>query len=338
MIRVADNCGLSRLDTVAVYSLRRLTRSDGAPFAAALDVYLDTIPPRIRTDTNEIAFWTDEYCRRFEDQLYIFAFYAADRVIGYAELAYFRDERVLVIDYLAISPSHRRNNVFFEFAEHIRRYLRAESLDIHYAVAEVAYDDDANPGPHAASLVRLLKLEGFRVAKAPYYQPRLSKENLESELPALLLISGGDESVRRLKTATYMQIVRTIYVKHYLRWTSMYGPATLAQNQAYINELLRRIEAALGHRTTIDLNGYAEVLAGSSTEVTVEAERNVATNAVIMALTLALSLATGTPPLGVSTALWIILGVGVAVALGVWPYPARRAWLWRHLRVSRRHK
>ena len=59
-------------------------------------------------------------------------------------------------------------------------------------------------------MTRLFKMQGFRVIRAPYRQPRLVLEDAESEMCADLLIYSTN-SLERLRTDTYLSIVHAIY-------------------------------------------------------------------------------------------------------------------------------
>ena len=59
--------------------------------------------------------------------------------MGYAEAAYFPTERLLIFDYLVIDEIYRRNNVFFEFVDHLKRFFEDAHPNYRYAVVEVGY-------------------------------------------------------------------------------------------------------------------------------------------------------------------------------------------------------
>src|SRR5579872_2925022 len=121
------------------YVLRRFEASSDPDFPAALLLYVRNTPVPARTDTNEITYWVDHFLERFGNPFYVFGFYRDRELVGYAEAAYLTKPHLIVLDYLVIDEPHRRNNVFFEFVDHLKQYLESAHPDYHYAVAEVCY-------------------------------------------------------------------------------------------------------------------------------------------------------------------------------------------------------
>jgi len=76
----------------------------------------------------------------------------------------------MVFDYLVIDKGSRRNNVFFEFVDHLKRYLEEAHPEYRYAVVEVCYGPGQRyPSPEACLLTRLLKVQGFLVARGAIF-------------------------------------------------------------------------------------------------------------------------------------------------------------------------
>jgi len=243
----------------STYRLKRFVSSHDPGFAEALLLYVRNTPAAERTESNEIAFWLEEFGRGHDCVLYVFGFYRDEQLVGFAEVSYFFAEHLLVFDYLVLDAEQRRNNVFYEFVDHLRRYLEGTHPEYRYAVAEVCYGpNEQNPWPQAHLIVRLLKLQGFHVVHAPYFQPRLLLDDPESEMRADLLIycSGGIESLR---VETYLAIVRAIYFKYYLPWNC----GILEDGQAYeshLQEVFAKIERSLHGMRTIVVNGHKLLL------------------------------------------------------------------------------
>lgn len=200
------------------YRLKRFLSTTDTDFAAALMLYVRNTPHAIRTNSNEISSWLDHPPSTFGGTFYVFGFYRDRKLIGYSEASYFPAEELLVFDYIAIDEGKRGNHVFFEFVDHLRRYLEGLHPEYRYAIAEVAHGfGDQQPSQDSRLLTRLLKLQGFRVIRAPYFQPRLAVNDVESEMPADLLILSTSSS-DRIQVDTYLRIVRTVYFEYYLPW------------------------------------------------------------------------------------------------------------------------
>lgn len=241
------------------YMLRRFTSSSDLDFSSALLLYVRNTAANIRTDTNEITHWLDTFSTKFEDRFYVFGFYHNDQLVGFAEAAYFREERLFVIDYLVVDEGARRSGVFNEFVDQLRFYLEDAHPDYRYGLAEVAYGSDGpNPSQESALVIRLLKMQGFSLVRAPYYQPRLMYDYAESEIRAELLIYSRTP-LEHIKTETYLSIVRTIYYKYYFRWKTVV-PDSAEEYKKHLDRLFAQIQSKVGKRQSIAINGHQAIL------------------------------------------------------------------------------
>ncbi len=242
--------------------LRRFENTLDPDFAAALLLYARNTPPSSRTDTNEISYWLERFHKHTGDYFYVFGFYRNSELVGYAEVAYLRKVQTFALDYIVIEASQRRNNVFYEFLDHIRNYLELAHPEYRFGMAEVCYGPGQKYPTKESSLVaRLLKIQGFKVARAPYFQPRLMEDNAESEMHADLLIYSPEE-VGSLRPETYLAIVRAYY-DYYMCWKD-YLPTDAEPYRRYLDLLYSRIETGIGKQKSIHINGHKTVL--TSTE------------------------------------------------------------------------
>src|SRR5437868_7979044 len=148
----------------SVYELRRIKSSADKSLGRALNIYSQNIDPLIRTDTREIIYWLDNYNKQFKDQFYLVALYLNDLIIGYAQFAYFKEEKIVFIDYLAIEKNSRKNNTFYEFIEKIKEFFIDEEIEYNFIVTEVGYfRQTKEPTEVARNLIRLLKMTSFGV-------------------------------------------------------------------------------------------------------------------------------------------------------------------------------
>jgi hypothetical protein len=166
---------------------------------------------------------------------------------------------LFALDYIVIDESHRRNNVFYEFVDHLKRYLEEAHPEYRYGVVEVGYGSGQQyPSEESRLLTRLLKLQGFRVIRAPYYHPRLMLADSESEMRGDLLIYSTAD-LDRIQSDTYMSIVRGIYYKYYLRWKSIV-PKEVDSYKRHLDQLYSRIESEIGRQKAILINGHRSTL------------------------------------------------------------------------------
>lgn len=247
----------------STYHLKRFHNSWDPDFAAAMLLYARNTAAAVRTDTNEIAYWTDHFEKRFGDPFYVFGFYRNRDLVGYAEAAYLRGTRIFALDYVVLDASHRRNNVFYEFIAHLQEFLERQHPEYQYAVVEVGFGPGLkHPSRESSLLVRLLKLQGFHIVHAPYVQPRLRSNDAESEMIGHLMVYMPGE-VEALHTDTYLRIVKALYYDYYLRWKTVV-PAGQSAYAQHLDRLYETVRAGVRGRRTILVNGHRTLLAGST--------------------------------------------------------------------------
>ncbi len=241
------------------YELKRFKRSRDPEFLAALLLYTRNTSANIRTDSNEIAYWLTNFRKKYRDDFYVFGFYRNKELVGYAEAAYFYEEKLYALDYIVIDAANRGNNVFYEFVDHLRRYFESEHPDFRYAVAEVPYGSGhEHPTKESQLAVRLLKLQGFKVIRAPYHHPRLMLNDFESEMRSDLLVFASSE-LERMGRETYLAIVHALYYKYYLRWKTV-RPGTEAEYKKHLDHLFDRIRSGLSDKKNVIVNGHNLIL------------------------------------------------------------------------------
>ena len=244
------------------YSLRVFTdpQKDRNDLVAALSIYTKHTPTSQRTSSNEMVYWLEHYNKQFSDSLFLFGFYRNDEVVGFAEFAFFTKERLLILDYLTMSPEYRRYSTFSEFLDQVIAYFEREGIEYDFIVAEVLYSQSASePTEDSKIWIQLLRLHGFRLAQAPYYQPQLGTLNFESATPGGLMISCS-ESSSSIRRETYILIVRTLLLKHYARW---YHPFMGDDHPTYVASLKRMyddIGKSLSATEVVIVNGETPLL------------------------------------------------------------------------------
>lgn len=212
-------------DIATTYKLRRFRNSKDKGFVNALSIYTKYFDSKSMTDTNEIIFWLDKDYKDFGDCFYCFGLINDNEIIGYAQLAYFKSEKIVFVDYIAIDDKHRRSDAFFIFIYKIKEFLENEKIQYNHILAEIVIDSHSKePSNESKILIRLLKICGFGVIKTTYFQPRLGIYNKESDTNAILMVrSNVEESkIEFIKKDTFLQFINTIYYKHYKRWYSIY--------------------------------------------------------------------------------------------------------------------
>lgn len=244
----------------SVYEIKRFKTSQDKYLTKALDIYHKNIEPVLRTNTNEILYWLDNYNNQYTDRFYLLGFFLNDELIGFTQIAYFVDEKLVFVDYIVIDKLYRRNNTFYELVESIRTFTTEQNLEFNYIVGEVGYlNENKEPSETTRNLIRLLKMSGFGVVKTPYYQPMLGKNNFESELQSVLMIYTSSE-VKKIKKETFLFIIETIYYKHYKRWFDKFF--TEKEQSSYnerLTKLLLKIELDIKKKDFVEINGYSHL-------------------------------------------------------------------------------
>lgn len=245
----------------ATYELKKFRDSNEKDISKALFLYTQNIEPKLRTDTREILYWLDNYRLSFEDKLFLLGFYKNDLLIGFSQAVYFIEEKVLFVDYIVIDENHRRNNTFYEFVNQIQEYVIAKCPEFDYILGEVGYfKEDNEPAENTRNMIRLLKMNGFKVIKAAYYQPMLGNQNLESEVQSILMLYSNSD-VNRIKGETFKAFLKLIYYKHYKRWYDHFFNKDDRKQYAHrLNELFKMVTKRIDSGHFIELNGYSTIL------------------------------------------------------------------------------
>jgi hypothetical protein len=241
-----------------LFELKRFKSSRDKGIIDALRLYVDYTEPAVRTDSKEILYCLDHWNDLFTDPFFVLSLYLNGEIIGFTELAFFVEEKFVIVDYLVIDKRFRKNNTFFQFIEGIQEFLRKEGIEYNYIVAEVAcYHDNLEPPESSRLLIRLLKMSHFGVIKCNYYVPRVGIFDYESEMRAVMMIYSQNDA-RVIKKDTFFQIVNAIYKKYYQRWHNLFvGIDEKMKYDTEINFLLDKMEKQLASRNTIEINGLS---------------------------------------------------------------------------------
>lgn len=244
------------------YRIKHFKNAKDKGFLKAMRIYSNYFDPKSMTDTNEISLWLDRNYTAFNDKFYCLGLILNEEVVGYAQFAYFNEEKIVFIDYIVIDEKYRRNDTFYLFVYKIKDFILHECLSFNYIVAEIVSDSKVyKPSDSSILLIRLLKLCGFGVIKAAYYQPKLGVYNLESDTNALMMIRTNSEvtDLEYLKRETFLEIIKTIYFKHYRRWYSIYEE-TISEYESHLNQKMKSIELDVKKKDIIYINGYKHLL------------------------------------------------------------------------------
>jgi hypothetical protein len=251
------------------YKIQHIQDDQNKDLSYLLKLYLENIDPCIKTNPNEIIYWLNNFDKRKDrESFWILALYMNKRPIGFCQMVYFSNYKIVFIDYCVIDPEYR-GRAFSEYTYLIRDFFVEKAIDINYFVTEVAFYNNNNvPSQSALKLIRLLKMSGLRVIKAPYIQPELGLENHESEMNATLMIfingKGNDQNF--LKKETYLDIVHTIFYNHYITWYDAFmTECEMSIYKKKINNIYELIKKETNKKASIILNGEPYIFEPSNT-------------------------------------------------------------------------
>lgn len=246
-------------DIATTYKLRSFRNSKDKGFGDALSIYSKYFDSRSVTDTNEIIYWLNEDYKDFGDSFHCFGLINNTEIIGYAQLAYFKSEKIVFVDYIAIDEKYRRSDAFYVFIYKIKEYIDCEKLSYNYVLAEIVINSHTKePDRDSKTLIRLLKMCGFGVIRTTYYQPRLGIYNKESDTNAILMLRSNIEenNIESIKKDTFLQFINTIYYKHYKRWYSIYEESIEAYDKVLLNGYSIIKNDLKKGKDNIPVNGY----------------------------------------------------------------------------------
>ena len=251
------------------YKIQHIKDDQNKDLSYLLKLYLDNIDPCIKTNPNEIIYWLNNFDeRKGKDTFWILALYMNSKPIGFCQLVHFYNYKIVFIDYCVIDPEYR-GRAFSEYTYLIRDFFADKAIDINYFVTEVAfYSNNKIPSQSALKLIRLLKMSGFKVIKAPYIQPELGLENHESEMNATLMIwiNGKGNDQTSLKKETYLEIVRIIFYNHYISWYDAFmTDKEMSIYRKNIDDIFDLIKKETNKKDSVLLNGEPYMFEPSNT-------------------------------------------------------------------------
>jgi hypothetical protein len=214
-------------------------------FHRALSIYTQEVHYQAHTDTNEIIYWMNHASEHPYARLYFCGLYLSTDLIGYAQFAFFKREQLIHVDYLVVAREKRPGKRFNAFAEQLEDFIAAEQLDFTLLTAEVSLvDEDEGSNAYSAKLQRLFRWAGLGELKVSYAQPMLGWGKRHTGVPAKLMLAAPSR-ITRLNTSRYIEVLTTIYIKHYQAWYKPIYPNDDADYGLYLSVLLNEAKKNL---------------------------------------------------------------------------------------------
>ena len=238
--------------------LKAIDRTDRAKsrLNAALGIYRESILPEAQNPERQILYWIEHAKDDLADEFRCFAIQRENRVVGYLQFSYFREEHIFFFEYLCIRDRMRSGLVPSEAMKSIEDFLAQNYLPGFTIVFEVAQKRGGSDGwKQDKKLITYFKRLGFRTINFAYRYPILQSYEGEMSYPADLMVRLPNG--RTLVTSSEMRtILRCIYFKYYLRWDRPFlEPERFSERERLINELYSREVAQIGGGDTFGTSG-----------------------------------------------------------------------------------
>lgn len=226
------------------FSVKKFENSNDKDFYKALKIYNDTISVDTKTSSNEITYFVDNQNIQDSRTMYFLGLYFNNEIVGYVEAGYLHKTKSIIIDYIVLKPEYHLNSVFYPLFGLVQKFFSDELIDYNYIITEVSTKCVGDADSESFFSKKMLQLEDFRIANGLYLQPKLGIYNSESNFEFELLIR-SKQALSKIKTDTYLMIVKDIYYNHYLAWYSEIEQQHKENYKKHIDEQLKKITEAV---------------------------------------------------------------------------------------------
>ena len=179
---------------------------------------------------------------------------------GFSTLMYYRNDKVAIIDHMAIDTKVRGIGAFFAFVDQISDFLTTNNIFPDYVVAEIMKRSQSIEGQiNPLHLIRLLRTIGFHVVQIPYISPHTGiLDDMEKYRSTLMVIPR--HPLTDLPAEECKRLISLIYDVHYLKWyRRAIGTDKMEPYEAALKNCFAYVAANLKKNTLIRLNGSSEL-------------------------------------------------------------------------------
>jgi len=223
---------------------------------SALGIYRKTILPEAQNPERQILYWIEHSNRDLADEFRCFAIQQSNKVTGYLQYSFFREENIFFFEYLCVLDPKRTGLVPSDALKAIEDFLAQNYPPDFTIVFEIARKrTQLADWQTDKKLVTYFKRLGFRTVDFDYRYPILQSYDGELSYQADLMVRlpRGQTVI----TASEMRtILRCIYFKHYLRWDRPFlEPERFGERERLIDELYSKQVAQIGGSDTFGTSG-----------------------------------------------------------------------------------
>lgn len=232
------------------YVLHRIKNTQDKVYTEALKIYNENTPPDIKTNTNEITYWINQNGTNNTFEVIPFALLIDSQIVGFLMVSYLKQNKTIVIEYIALLEQYRVNVVFFSFMNLMKNYFGSLDYDIRYYIVEISNKNDGKSiDKESQFFMKFLCLEGYGRIDAIYETLPLGIKDCESNFSAFLYIKTND-LLKTISKRTYMDLIQEIYLNYYLTWYKYSMPqhdfeiyqSIVSSQYNRLEESLRKIE------------------------------------------------------------------------------------------------
>lgn len=223
------------------FSIKALKNYKDTEFKEALKIYKINTPPEIETDVEEIEQFIKSKTNKEKREMYYFALLFNEKIIGYCQVAFLKETKIVFIDYFTLDKEFKTNITFFPLFNLILGYFN-EHVDYRYFVVETGIGENEILDEDSKFLNDFLPLVGFHTIKLPYKQPLLG-DNTQSAINGQIMIRAkiGPTNINR---TTYHNIINDILYNHYVDWYNVIYSNDSQKKEKYkeyIDEIIKEL-------------------------------------------------------------------------------------------------
>ncbi len=223
----------------STFSIKHLTNPENKDFIKSISIYNNNTPIDIKTNSNEIVYWTQNSNDKFK--IFSFALLLNDKIVGYAMTSFIYSQKMLIYDYIALD-NNSNNTLFLAYFNLIKTYFINQKFDINYYVVEISNKNKGREKDKETKLfLKFLCIENFSRIDIQYDSLPLGLNNSESAFKAYLYI----KSINDRKTITkerFLDLISALYKDYYLSWYEpFFNEKQLESYLCIINDSLSKI-------------------------------------------------------------------------------------------------
>jgi hypothetical protein len=224
--------------------------------AAALHIYRETILPEAQNPEKQILYWIDHSKDQKADEFRCFSIQTGQKVIGYLQFSYFREENVIFLEYLCVRDEDKSGIRHSRAIDSIRDYVSSNFPSGLTVVFEVAKQKTVEGGWKSDDKLRSYFLWlGFRSVAFDYHYPVLQSYGGAISYPADLMVRLPDGRTT-MSACELRTVLRCIYFKHYLRWDRPFlGDGMFKERERLINDLYSKQIRRIGKTDLFSTDG-----------------------------------------------------------------------------------